>query len=169
MLLFAVVLISANSLANLFLITAAFLAIKAWHFVIIFTSSHVGFWDFIFTDKIRTKVFIALFLSQYIYLVMFRYEPEIFPGLIYRIVNPKLVFLIFVNGKVIITGRNAHFLFHTVTSYTFLIGSNNPVHTFLLSSFGNVFESCTMRSKRSFLNLPWQTFHAAFVFISVYQ
>mmetsp|Transcript_35386 Transcript_35386/g.82385 ORF Transcript_35386/g.82385 Transcript_35386/m.82385 type:complete len:221 (-) Transcript_35386:604-1266(-) len=32
------------------------------------------------------------------------YEPELFPGLIYRMVDPKLVFLIFVSGKVVITG-----------------------------------------------------------------
>ncbi|KAL5965888.1 TATA box-binding protein-like 2 [Taenia solium] len=38
---------------------------------------------------------------------MSQYEPEIFPGLIYRIINPKLVFLIFVNGKVIITGAKS--------------------------------------------------------------
>ena len=32
------------------------------------------------------------------------YEPELFPGLIYRLVNPRVVFLIFVSGKVVITG-----------------------------------------------------------------
>ncbi len=32
------------------------------------------------------------------------YEPELFPGLIYRLVSPKVVFLIFVSGKVVITG-----------------------------------------------------------------
>ena len=32
------------------------------------------------------------------------YEPELFPGLIYRFLNPKVVFLIFVSGKVVITG-----------------------------------------------------------------
>lgn len=32
------------------------------------------------------------------------YEPEIFPGLIYRLVSPKVVMLIFVSGKIIITG-----------------------------------------------------------------
>ncbi|CAH8470135.1 unnamed protein product [Dicrocoelium dendriticum] len=35
---------------------------------------------------------------------MTQYEPEIFPGLIYRLVKPRLVMLIFVNGKVVITG-----------------------------------------------------------------
>lgn len=32
------------------------------------------------------------------------YEPELFPGLIYRLVSPRVVFLIFVSGKVVITG-----------------------------------------------------------------
>ncbi|CAL8071701.1 unnamed protein product [Calicophoron daubneyi] len=38
---------------------------------------------------------------------MTQYEPEIFPGLIYRIVKPRLVLLIFVNGKVVITGSKS--------------------------------------------------------------
>lgn len=32
------------------------------------------------------------------------YEPELFPGLIYRMVKPKIVLLIFVSGKVVLTG-----------------------------------------------------------------
>ena len=32
------------------------------------------------------------------------YEPELFPGLIYRLVSPRVVFLIFVSGKVVMTG-----------------------------------------------------------------
>lgn len=32
------------------------------------------------------------------------YEPELFPGLIYRMVRPKVVLLIFVSGKVVLTG-----------------------------------------------------------------
>ena len=32
------------------------------------------------------------------------YEPELFPGLIYRMVSPKVVLLIFVSGKVVMTG-----------------------------------------------------------------
>ena len=32
------------------------------------------------------------------------YEPELFPGLIYRLVKPQVVFLIFVSGKLVITG-----------------------------------------------------------------
>lgn len=32
------------------------------------------------------------------------YEPELFPGLVYRLAQPKVVLLIFVSGKVVITG-----------------------------------------------------------------
>ncbi|XP_036982056.2 TATA-box-binding protein isoform X2 [Artibeus jamaicensis] len=33
------------------------------------------------------------------------YEPELFPGLIYRMIKPRIVLLIFVSGKVVLTGR----------------------------------------------------------------
>ncbi|KAJ9120159.1 TATA-box-binding protein [Naganishia vaughanmartiniae] len=32
------------------------------------------------------------------------YEPELFPGLIYRMIQPKVVLLIFVSGKIVLTG-----------------------------------------------------------------
>ncbi|GMY05707.1 TATA-box-binding protein-like [Fagus crenata] len=32
------------------------------------------------------------------------YEPELFPGLVYRMKQPKVVLLIFVSGKIVITG-----------------------------------------------------------------
>jgi len=32
------------------------------------------------------------------------YEPELFPGLVYRFGNPKVVMLIFVSGRIIVTG-----------------------------------------------------------------
>jgi transcription initiation factor TFIID TATA-box-binding protein len=32
------------------------------------------------------------------------YEPEVFPGLIYRMQDPKIVFLIFSTGRIVITG-----------------------------------------------------------------
>ena len=43
----------------------------------------------------------ALLLSHSIY------EPEVFPGLIFRIQEPKAVFLIFSSGKVVLTGLKA--------------------------------------------------------------
>ena len=36
-----------------------------------------------------------------------RYEPEIFPALIYRLLRPRTVLLLFVNGKVVITGAKS--------------------------------------------------------------
>ncbi|KAJ8910768.1 hypothetical protein NQ315_008889 [Exocentrus adspersus] len=35
------------------------------------------------------------------------YEPELFPGLVYRMIKPRLVLLIFVNGKIVFTGAKA--------------------------------------------------------------
>ena len=35
------------------------------------------------------------------------YEPEVFPGLVYRMLEPKIVLLIFVSGKVVITGARS--------------------------------------------------------------
>ncbi|KAF7993894.1 hypothetical protein HCN44_011163 [Aphidius gifuensis] len=32
------------------------------------------------------------------------YEPELYPGVIYRLVKPRVVLLIFVNGKIVVTG-----------------------------------------------------------------
>ena len=32
------------------------------------------------------------------------YEPELFPGLVYRMPSPKVVLLVFVSGKVVLTG-----------------------------------------------------------------
>ena len=33
-----------------------------------------------------------------------QYEPELFPGLVFRMLDPKVVLLIFVSGKVVFTG-----------------------------------------------------------------
>ena len=35
------------------------------------------------------------------------YEPELFPGLVYKMTNPKVVFLVFVSGKVVATGAKS--------------------------------------------------------------
>ncbi|CAF2265493.1 unnamed protein product [Rotaria magnacalcarata] len=46
------------------------------------------------------------------------YEPELFPGLIYRVIQPKIVLLIFSSGKVVLTGakerREIHEAFELV-------------------------------------------------------
>ena len=35
------------------------------------------------------------------------YEPELFPGLVYRMIDPKVSLLIFVSGKVVLTGAKS--------------------------------------------------------------
>ena len=40
------------------------------------------------------------------------YEPEVFPGLIYRMQDPKTVFLIFSTGKVVCTGAKEKEVVH---------------------------------------------------------
>ena len=52
------------------------------------------------------------------------YEPELFPGLIYRMIKPKVVCLVFVSGKVVITGakqqEDLYMAFHKM--YPVLVG-----------------------------------------------
>lgn len=40
------------------------------------------------------------------FFMFYSYEPELFPGLIYRMVKPRIVLLIFVSGKVVLTGNS---------------------------------------------------------------
>ncbi|CAH8340019.1 unnamed protein product [Eruca vesicaria subsp. sativa] len=42
--------------------------------------------------------------------ISLQYEPELFPGLIYRMKQPKIVLLIFVSGKIVITGAKVTIL-----------------------------------------------------------
>lgn len=41
-----------------------------------------------------------------------RYDPELFPGLIYRLTKPKLVMLIFNSGKIVFTGAKTRDQLH---------------------------------------------------------
>lgn len=46
------------------------------------------------------------------------YEPELFPGLVFRTVNPKVVFLVFRSGKVVITGaKSREHIEHTLCRF----------------------------------------------------
>ena len=53
---------------------------------------------------------IMLLMKLYVHLVKscsskgVVYEPEIFPGLIYHLVEPKMAFLIFASGKIVLAG-----------------------------------------------------------------
>ncbi|KAJ7349064.1 TBP-domain-containing protein [Mycena albidolilacea] len=55
------------------------------------------------------------------------YEPELFSGLIYRMIKPKVVLLIFVSGKFVLAGakvRETHTAFNTI--YTVLYEFRKP-------------------------------------------
>ncbi|KAG7453036.1 TBP-domain-containing protein [Guyanagaster necrorhizus] len=49
------------------------------------------------------------------------YEPELFPGLIYRMIKPKVVLLIFVSGKIVLTGAKVNMFFSVVLPRLFAI------------------------------------------------
>ena len=57
--------------------------------------------------------FLASFFGNDIFHFVLQYEPELFPGLIYRMKQPKIVLLIFVSGKIVLTGAkvNNNFLY----------------------------------------------------------
>lgn len=66
------------------------------------------------------------------------YEPELFPGLIYRMVKPKIVLLIFVSGKIVLTGAKVREdiyqafenIYPVLTGYLFLT-QNSESHNLL--------------------------------------
>ena len=45
---------------------------------------------------------------------LMQYEPELFPGLIYRMKQPKIVLLIFVSGKIVLTGAKVLWQIFTI-------------------------------------------------------
>jgi TATA-box binding protein (TBP) (component of TFIID and TFIIIB) len=56
------------------------------------------------------------------------YEPELFPGLIYRMIKPKIVLLIFVSGKIVLTGAKVREEIYQAFEqiYPTLTGKINP-------------------------------------------
>ena len=58
------------------------------------------------------------------------YEPELFPGLIYRMIKPKIVLLIFVSGKIVLTGAKVREEIYQAfkTIYPTLQGMSSPCH-----------------------------------------
>jgi len=55
------------------------------------------------TYDLKTKMDLN-FMSISFGLENIEYEPELFPGLVYRLFDPKVVFLIFNSGKIVCTG-----------------------------------------------------------------
>ena len=56
-------------------------------------------------DIVILFILFSIYCLQSKNLSVFSYEPELFPALIYRLVKPRIVLLIFVNGKIVITGK----------------------------------------------------------------
>jgi TATA-box binding protein (TBP) (component of TFIID and TFIIIB) len=55
-----------------------------------------------------TTTYHTILQAGFVGCVALQYEPELFPGLIYRMKQPKIVLLIFVSGKVVLTGAPPH-------------------------------------------------------------
>jgi len=62
--------------------------------------------NFVASVNLNFKINITL-LSQF-HFDFCNFEPELFPGLIYRMKNPSVLFAIFNSGKINITGANKH-------------------------------------------------------------
>ena len=62
-------------------------------------------------------------LLSYFFDFPISYEPELFPGLIYRMVRPRIVLLIFVSGKVVLTGNISYKATHSFTEESFSLSS----------------------------------------------
>ncbi len=58
------------------------------------------------------------------------YEPELFPGLIYRMLDPKIVLLIFASGKIVLTGaktrEDIHIAFERIYNMLKRFRKKNP-------------------------------------------
>jgi len=56
------------------------------------------------------------------------YEPEQFPGLIYRMIDPKVVFLIFTSGKMVCVGAKKEVsIYRTVGNLVTLLDENKLI------------------------------------------
>lgn len=60
-------------------------------------------------QKIDRNMYLQACLNT-LTLFSYSYEPELFPGLIYRMIKPRIVLLIFVSGKVVLTGKWRQYL-----------------------------------------------------------
>jgi transcription initiation factor TFIID TATA-box-binding protein len=62
------------------------------------------------------------------------YEPELFPGLIYRMVLPKIVLLIFVSGKIVLTGAKSREQIYEAFEYIYPVLTEFRKETILYGS-----------------------------------
>lgn len=67
------------------------------------------------------------------------YEPEVFPGLIYKMADPKIVLLIFVSGKIVLTGaKERHDIYNAFSKiYPVLLNFKKNITTQNINSVTN--------------------------------
>lgn len=77
------------------------------------------------------------------------YEPELFPGLIYRMIKPKIVLLIFVSGKIVLTGAKVREEIYQAFEmiYPVLQGLFAPQHQYIDTTIANSYNQISGKSK----------------------
>jgi len=77
------------------------------------------------------------------------YEPELFPGLIYRMIKPKIVLLIFVSGKIVLTGAKIREEIYQAFEmiYPVLQGSSSHIPSLVTKVFTNAISQTSGRSR----------------------
>lgn len=78
------------------------------------------------------------------------YEPELFPGLIYRMIKPKIVLLIFVSGKIVLTGAKVREEIYTAFESIYPV-LNGMIHR--PSLFAMIFTNNVIRFPQSLIYL----------------
>lgn len=79
------------------------------------------------------------------------YEPELFPGLIYRMIKPKIVLLIFVSGKIVLTGAKVREEIYTAFESIYpVLNGRLLFHLFVAINLTDNVRKISARS-----NLPW--------------
>jgi len=92
------------------------------------------------------------------------YEPELFPGLIYRMVSPRVVFLVFVSGKIVITGAKTETdLRHAFTKLYPVLVEYRKVHVASLPGWNstNSSDNNNNNNSASNTNAPSVSTHTA--------
>lgn len=102
-----------------------------------------------------------------------QYEPELFPGLIYRMKQPKIVLLIFVSGKIVLTGAKVAVFFYCIYFHWLLFSyiwktiklSYFQVREETYTAFENIYPVLTeFRKVQQWY--AWLVGYASFVFVA---
>lgn len=80
--------------------------LRVLHTLMVLSQVYVAFLVFLIISHDSLSYLLEFPANVLIFCLAFtvQYEPELFPGLIYRMKQPKIVLLIFVSGKIVLTG-----------------------------------------------------------------